>query len=86
MNESLHINTNYSITTVHNYRLAQALQYTDPTIATFQGSQISNFNIKSVGEAPKIISQPNQHSFIILNIEDNLTLQTHDRDRDYLSD
>lgn len=86
MNESIKINTSECISVVDNYRLVQAMQYTNPEIATFEGDEIYNFTVKSMGNCPVIRNNPNQYSFVILNLEDNLTLQGFDRDSDYLND
>jgi len=85
-NESIQIDTSQCIVEVENYRLVQALQYTNPNISTFTGEEIYNFTIKSVGNNPAIRSNPNQYSFIIINIPDNETLQKLDSDKDHLSD
>ena len=86
MNESIHINTSECISVVDNFRLVQAMQYTNPEIATFEGDEIFNSTVKSMGNGPRIRNNPNQYSFVILNLEDNVTLQEFDRDNDYLND
>lgn len=86
MNESIMINTSEFITVTDNYRLVQAMQVTNPEIAVFEGDEIYDFTIKSIGNSPRIRTNPNQYSFVILNLEDNLTLQNYDRDYDLLND
>ncbi|KYK29618.1 hypothetical protein AYK20_05090 [Thermoplasmatales archaeon SG8-52-1] len=86
MNESITINTSENVAIVNNYRLVQAMQFTDSDIANFDSEGIYNFTIKLVGNSPKIRTYPNQYSFIILNLEDNATLKSYDRDGDYLND
>lgn len=86
MNESITINTSECITLVDNYRLVQAMQYTNPEIAVFEGDYIYNFSVLSLGNGPRIRTYPNQYSFVILNLEDNATLQLYDRDDDCLND
>jgi PKD repeat protein len=85
-NESIPIDTNDYICEVNNFRLIQATQTTNEEIAVFEGQEIYNFTIKYLGDNPHIICNPNQYSFIILNLEDNMTLQYYDRDNDYLTD
>ena len=86
LNESIMINTSDYIVNVDNYRLIQVMQFTNPDIAFFRGDEIYNFTIKSLGYSPRIRTFPNQYSFIILNLEDNSTLQNYDRDGDNLND
>ncbi|KYK24713.1 hypothetical protein AYK24_05750 [Thermoplasmatales archaeon SG8-52-4] len=86
MNESIMINTSNNIVNVDNYRLVQAIQSINPNIAKFDSEGIYNFTLKLVGNGPNIRSFPNQYSFIILNLEDNTTLKSYDRDNDYLND
>jgi len=85
-NESIWVDTNNYICETNNYRLVQAMQYTNPEIAFFIGKEIYNFTIKFYGSNPNILCNPDQYSFIILNLEDNATLQTYDRDGDNLND
>ena len=85
-NESLRVDTNDSICEVNNYRLVQVLQFTNPEIAVFEDNEIYNFTIKFFGSNPNILCNPNQYSFVILNLEDNSTLQNYDRDNDLLND
>jgi len=85
-NESIWIETNDYISEVNNYRLIQAVQHTNPEIAIFEDNEIYNFTIKFFGPNPNIICNPNQYSFIILNLEDNNSLQRYDRDNDLLND
>lgn len=85
-NESIPIDTNEYICEVNDFRLKQALQITDTKIAVFEGKEIYNFTIKYCGDNPHILCNSDQYSFIILNLEDNKTLQTYDRDNDYLTD
>jgi hypothetical protein len=86
LNESIRVNTSDYIVNVDNYRLIQAMQFPNPDIAFFRGAEIYNFTIKSLGYSPRIRTFPNQYSFIILNLEDNSTLQNYDRDGDNLND
>jgi hypothetical protein len=85
-NESIWIDTNDCICEVNNYRLVQAMQFTNPNIAVFKDNDIFNFTIKFFGPNPYVLCNPNQYSFIILNLEDNATLQNYDRDDDLLND
>ncbi len=85
-NESIWIDTNDYISEVYDFRLIQAMQYTNPYIATFKGNDIYNFTIKIFGPNPYVLCNPNQYSFVILNLEDNDTLQNYDRDDDFLAD
>ena len=84
--EFILVDTNDYIFELNNYRLKQAMQFTDPEIAIFEGDEIYNFTIKSFGPNPNILCNPNQYSFVILNLEDNETLQIYDRDGDNLND
>jgi len=85
-NESIWVDTNDYICEVNNYRLVQVIQSTNPEIAVFEDDEIYNFTIKFFGPNPNILCNPNQYSFVILNLEDNLTLQKLDRDNDLLND
>jgi hypothetical protein len=85
-NEYLVVDTKDYICELNDYRLKQVMQITDPDIAVFEGDEIYNFTIKSFGPNPNILCNPDQYSFIILNLEDNETLLTYDRDGDYLND
>jgi hypothetical protein len=85
-NEYLVVDTNDFIMELNNYRLKQVMQFTDPEIATFQGDEIYNLTIKFFGPNPNILCNPNQYSYIILNLEDNETLLAYDRDGDNLND
>ena len=85
-NESIWVDTNEYICELNEYRLVQAMQNTNPEIAVFKGKEIYNFTIKFYGSNPNILCNPDQYSFIILNLEDNATLQTYDRDGDNLND
>jgi hypothetical protein len=86
VNESIMINTSNHISVVDGFRLVQAMQFTNPEIAVFEGEKIYDFTIKTIGNGPYIRTYPNQYSFIILNLEDNETLLSLDRDSDYLND
>jgi len=86
MNESIMINTSEYVAVVDNYRLVQAMQFVNPDIAFFRGDGIYDLTIKSTGNGPSIRTFPNQYSFVILNLEDNATLQNYDRDGDYVND
>jgi hypothetical protein len=86
MNESIMINTSEFITVADNYRLVQAMQVTNSEIAIFEGDEIYDFTIKYIGCGPRIRTNPNQYSFVILNLEDNVTLQNYDRDDDLIND
>jgi hypothetical protein len=85
-NESIWIDINNYISEVNEYRLVQAVQTTNPNIAKFIGNDINNFTIKVFGPNPCVLCNPNQYSFVILNLEDNNTLQSYDRDNDGLND
>jgi len=85
-NESIWVDTSDYICEVNNYRLLQVVQNTNPEIAVFKDDEIYNFTIKFFGPNPNILCNPNQYSFVILNLEDNLTLQGYDRDNDLLND
>jgi hypothetical protein len=85
-NESLWVDTNDYICEVNNYRLVQAMQFTNPEIAIFEDNEIYNFTIKFFGSNPNTLCYPNQYSFVILNLEDNSTLRNYDRDIDLLND
>jgi hypothetical protein len=80
------VDTNDFIFELNNYRLKQVMQITNPEIATFQGDEIYNLTIKFFGPNPNILCNPNQYSYIILNLEDNETLLTYDSDGDNLND
>jgi hypothetical protein len=84
--EYLVVDTKDYIFELNDYRLKQVMQITDPDIAVFEGDEIYNFTIKSFGPNPNILCNPDQYSFIILNLEDNETLLSYDRDGDYLND
>ena len=86
MNESVHINTSECISVFDNYRLVQTMLYSNQELATFEGDEIYNFTIKSMGNCPRIRNNPNQYSFVMLNLEDNNTLINFDRDDDLLND
>ncbi len=85
-NESLVVDTKDYIFELNDYRLKQVMQITDPDIAVFEGDEIYEFTIKFFGPNPNILCNPDQYSFIILNLEDNETLLSYDRDGDYLND
>jgi len=85
-NESIYINLNDYICEVNNYLLLRAMQYTDPEIAVFEDDEIYEFTVKYFGSNPNILCNPDQYSFLILNLEDNDTLIQYDRDHDLLSD
>jgi len=85
-NESFWVDTNDFIFEFNDYRLKQVMQFPNPEIAVFEGDEIYNFTIKFFGPNPNILCNPDQYSFIILNLEDNLTLQNYDRDGDNLND
>lgn len=85
-NEYFIVDTNDFIFELNDYRLKQVMQITDPEIAVFNGDEIYNLTIKFFGPNPNILCNSNQYSFIILNLEDNNTLQTFDRDGDNLND
>jgi hypothetical protein len=80
------IDTDDHITCVDKYRLVQAVQVVDPNKACFNGQEIFDFEIISVGNGPRVRCHPNQYSFVILNLEDDSTLKGLDRDEDHLSD
>ena len=84
--EYILVNTENYVSEVNDYRLIQAMQYTNPDIALFIDNQIYNFTIKSFGPNPEILCNPNQYSYVYLNLEDNYTLQNYDRDGDLLTD
>lgn len=84
--EFLIIDINDYKSEVDGLRLMQIFQNTDPKIAVFNGDEIFNFTIKIFGPNPYVICSPHQSSFVILNLEDNGTLKTYDRDGDGLSD
>lgn len=86
LNESITINSSECVSVVDNYRLVQAIQIVNPNIAVFNGDEIYDFTIKSIGNGPRMRTFPNQYSFVILNLEDNTTLQDYDRDGDYVGD
>lgn len=86
MNESITLNVSQAITTIEEYGLTTTVQHTNPAIASFYEDEIFNFSVKIVGSFPKMINSPEQQSFIIINVEDNQTLQQMDRDQDFLSD
>ncbi len=83
-NEFIEINTDNSISLVYDFGLISAVQY--PENASFYGNEIYNFTIKTVGSFPTIRNNPDQHSFVILNLPDNETLMNSDTDSDGLSD
>jgi len=85
-NESIWFNINDYISEIKNYRLVQLMQITNSETAVFKGNEIYNFTIKLFGPNPNVLCNPNQYSFVILNLEDNLTLQKLDRDNDLLND
>jgi hypothetical protein len=85
-NESIMLDINDYITEVNGFRLMQTMQYTNPEIATFMGNDIYNFTIKLFGPNPRVLCYPHQYSFVIINLEDDVTLQSYDRDDDLLSD
>jgi len=86
MNESISVDTSDCITIVDDFRLVQAMQFPDTEIAVFEGNEIYDFTIKYAGMAPFMRCNPNQYSFVILNLEDNETLLQYDRDNDHLND
>ncbi len=86
MNEWVFVNTDYSHSYVNNFALATTFFETNTEMATFEGDEIYNFTIKTYSSFPRMINSPNQSSFIILNLEDEETLQNFDRDLDGLDD
>ncbi len=85
-NESIWFDINDYVSETNDFRLIQAMQTTNPDIAVFTEDEIYNFTIKIFGPNPYIICNPKQYSFIILNLENNVTLQNYDRDNDFIND
>jgi hypothetical protein len=85
-NESFWVDTTDNICEVNDYRLVQVSQIINPEIAVFEEEEIYNFTIKFFGPNPNILCNPNQYSFVFLNLEDNTTLQSYDRDGDGIND
>ncbi|UCF50558.1 MAG: hypothetical protein JSU91_03505 [Thermoplasmatales archaeon] len=85
-NESIWVDINEYITEVNEYRLIQVVQDVNPQIAKFFNDEVYDFTIKFFGPNPNILCNPNQYSFVILNLEDNITLQKYDRDNDLITD
>jgi len=86
MNEFIWVDTRYNVSYAGNYSLIHAQQITNPVIARFEGNAMYNFTIKDVSGWPRLLTSPQRSSFVILNVEDNTTLQGLDRDNDGLSD
>jgi hypothetical protein len=85
-NESVTIDINDYKSDVDGYRLLQILQNTNPEIAVFNEDEVFNFTIKMFGPNPYVICSQQQCSFIIINLEDNVTLKSYDRDNDQVND
>lgn len=85
-NESVKVSIDDYISNVNGYRLLQVFQNTDPEIAVFLNDEVYNFTIKLFGPNPYVLCSQNQCSFVIINLEDNETLKTYDRDNDKIND
>jgi len=86
INESVEIDTDDGVSFVGDYSCVTTTQIVNPEIATFQGNDIYNFTVKVRRSFPKMLNSPYQQSFIIINLEENETLETLDRDNDDVSD
>jgi hypothetical protein len=85
-NESVKVSIDDYISNVNGYRLLQVFQNTDPEIAVFLNDEVYNFTIKLFGPNPYVLCSQKQCSFVIINLEDNETLKTYDRDNDKIND
>jgi hypothetical protein len=81
MDESIVINTANCLTEVDEHRLIWAVQQTDSNIACFEGDEIYNFTIVCQGGWPRVRTSPNQSSFVILNLKDEILYMDWDDDQ-----
>ncbi len=93
VNELITINTENCVTQVDNFNLVKTMLHTNPDIASFEGDDIYNLTVKILGDFPRVRSNPNQYSYIIVNVPNASTLKSSglygnntDTDDDGLSD